>query len=1136
MIPPAYPLVLVVLVLSPALCRGDVGYYEDPMVPQQSEDGVPRNSIAFSGEDYFNTNDTSCVIIDGSSIVSVKCHEQAEKTTPITSRNTWDYEDEIERIDSPVELIVIKDGGRYCNTTADCLNQIKSFRKRTKEKACDLRENFYVGGDGKVYEGRGWNYAPYWYLNDLRKKSITVQFLGSYESELPSPEALEAFETAVEIGLWLGKLSKTYNITSFKQLHRENMVHPDALSQNPTRSDRWIGGEELSNLWEYTVPGRLRFVFRRQWNASRPTREFDPISRPVDYVAISEGGDRCFNRSDCISKMQAIQAEHIENYGDLLDNFYIGDEGEVYEGRGWNYSPLWFIKGLKKGKYISFRLLGSYDNNSSTQKVLNSLKLLVQTGVSLGIVSPGFRMFSLRQIYNQNVLLGNPLQDLVMKWSVWTAEDFAKLLQTPSSSGLRCFMSRFEWSNFHTTTSSRNIQAISYVMIGDGGSRCFSFEQCSIRMWSEVNVTVRYGDLLENFYIGDDGIVYEGRGWNETPFLNTPFFNDSLISVKFLGSFQSSLPSRPAWLAFLALLDAGVASGKISPDYKLYSFRHIYNDSSLLGDKISHLFEGMAAWDGQLSLKSENDRALSGILPIYELDPPQERTARNEYPPLNLPVEYVVVGDSGPEVHYSSVPRCFTHENCKASVILLQAIEMRTFGNLSYNFYVGGDGSIFSGCGWKSTCYWHVRSAKANTIFVTFLGNFQNTIPSPYAFLAFKRLLQFGVGSAKLSDNYKITSLGQLYPSSSHSGNALAEKIKSYDRWSEYHAQSPGGVSIPFGPSAFVPKSQWSARGVSYNDTKTLNPPITNIIILDADESCTNLDDCILRVQAEQRRTHPQFGDAMENFYIGEDGRIYEGRGWHLKTQWHSRILYVDFITVAFLGKFRAQPPSSKALAAYEYFYKRGIMENNLRHNFGVYSLRQFITSGQIPGEALDKYVRTWDRWSRNISAAYVTDNFEILSTSVWGRSNNIRRSNKIIHPLKYVFVREGGANCLSRSDCVSRMKTIEKESDGITENFYIGGNGEVFDGIGWFYDTKWGYNMWKYSISVHFLGNFQTSVPTNQAIGAFEALCQNGVRQEYLDRDYKILYIPDNYNSKIWVGAKFKALMKTWERWVLNP
>jgi N-acetylmuramoyl-L-alanine amidase len=46
-----------------------------------------------------------------------------------------------------------------------------------------------------------------------------------------------------------------------------------------------------------------------------------------------------------------------------------------------------------------------------------------------------------------------------------------------------------------------------------------------------------YNDIAFNFLIGDDGNVYEGRGWEVTG-QHTPSFNEKSLGFAFIGNFD----------------------------------------------------------------------------------------------------------------------------------------------------------------------------------------------------------------------------------------------------------------------------------------------------------------------------------------------------------------------------------------------------------------------------------------------------------------------------------------------------------------------------------------------------------------------------------------------------------------------
>jgi len=69
--------------------------------------------------------------------------------------------------------------------------------------------------------------------------------------------------------------------------------------------------------------------------------------------------------------------------------------------------------------------------------------------------------------------------------------------------------------------------------------------------------------------IGEDGRVYEGRGWNRIG-AHTLGWNNVAVSICFMGDYSKKLPSQVALIAAQMLIEEGVEQEKITTDYKLY--------------------------------------------------------------------------------------------------------------------------------------------------------------------------------------------------------------------------------------------------------------------------------------------------------------------------------------------------------------------------------------------------------------------------------------------------------------------------------------------------------------------------------------------------------------------------------------
>lgn len=77
--------------------------------------------------------------------------------------------------------------------------------------------NFMIGGDGGVYEGRGWDYVgahtvPY------NRISIGIAFIGDFDHMEPTEQQLKACLLLMDEGVRLKKLKPEYKIYGHRQL------------------------------------------------------------------------------------------------------------------------------------------------------------------------------------------------------------------------------------------------------------------------------------------------------------------------------------------------------------------------------------------------------------------------------------------------------------------------------------------------------------------------------------------------------------------------------------------------------------------------------------------------------------------------------------------------------------------------------------------------------------------------------------------------------------------------------------------------------------------------------------------------------------------------------------------------------
>ncbi|XP_043063933.1 peptidoglycan-recognition protein LC isoform X7 [Drosophila ficusphila] len=129
---------------------------------------------------------------------------------------------------------------------------------------------------------------------------------------------------------------------------------------------------------------------------------------------------------------------------------------------------------------------------------------------------------------------------------------------------------------------------------------------------------------------------------------------------------------------------------------------------------------------------------------------------RGKLEPLDIPVSRVIISDTPPEM-------CLTRESCSYWARVLQSRHMDTYnwGQIGYNFMVGGDGRIYEGRGWNFEGA-HTRDNNKSSIGITFLGNFLRNEPTPKSLEACQLLLDQGVRLKKLKPDYQLLGHRQI--------------------------------------------------------------------------------------------------------------------------------------------------------------------------------------------------------------------------------------------------------------------------------------------------------------------------------------------------------------------------------------
>jgi len=160
-------------------------------------------------------------------------------------------------------------------------------------------------------------------------------------------------------------------------------------------SGGWIAGIYLNNGAASscsTPTGCPRIVSRAEWGARAPTST-TAIARPVPrYFVHHSAGNSCFNEASCKSTVKGIQDYHMNSQGwsDIGYNFLVGEDGNAYEGRGWDrvgaHSPNY------NSVAIGTCIMGTFTNANPNNAALTATQQLISCGISLGKLSSSYTL------------------------------------------------------------------------------------------------------------------------------------------------------------------------------------------------------------------------------------------------------------------------------------------------------------------------------------------------------------------------------------------------------------------------------------------------------------------------------------------------------------------------------------------------------------------------------------------------------------------------------------------------------------------------------------------------------------------------------------------------------------------------
>ncbi|EDX09819.1 GD14166 [Drosophila simulans] len=155
-------------------------------------------------------NQTGLDVVDNSTLVILKVAEWGGRP----AKKTLDAQQ------LPINRVVISHtAAEGCESREVCsarVNVVQSFHMDSWGWD-HVGYNFLVGGDGRVYEGRGWDYVGA-HTKGYNKGSIGISFIGTFTTRKPNERQLDACKLLLEEGVRLKKLTPNYLLYGHRQL------------------------------------------------------------------------------------------------------------------------------------------------------------------------------------------------------------------------------------------------------------------------------------------------------------------------------------------------------------------------------------------------------------------------------------------------------------------------------------------------------------------------------------------------------------------------------------------------------------------------------------------------------------------------------------------------------------------------------------------------------------------------------------------------------------------------------------------------------------------------------------------------------------------------------------------------------
>ncbi|CAH2105808.1 unnamed protein product [Euphydryas editha] len=141
---------------------------------------------------------------------------------PIVSRDDWGGYDPFhdQKFSGPVDIVIIQHTDTpQCTRDSTCKTMIRGIEDYHVDTLFynSIGMNFLIGGNGKAYEGAGWDQIGT-HTQGYNNRSIAISFIGNYEHDEPTDDQIKIAQELIKCGVENKYLSPYYRLVGHRQL------------------------------------------------------------------------------------------------------------------------------------------------------------------------------------------------------------------------------------------------------------------------------------------------------------------------------------------------------------------------------------------------------------------------------------------------------------------------------------------------------------------------------------------------------------------------------------------------------------------------------------------------------------------------------------------------------------------------------------------------------------------------------------------------------------------------------------------------------------------------------------------------------------------------------------------------------